>query len=382
MNGSVIRYESKTKGTVFRIKYADASGRQVMETVGAERDGVTERAAKERLQERIVDVRRKGYRKPRAVTFAVYRETWYERGQRKRGWSEGTLRQYRQVIDRLGEFFDRMPLDAIRPRHVAAYVSEHTGEYAPVTVGRDLSLLHDVLATAVREELLGSNPAHGAEHPRLPKRNWRILTPAEVARVLRAFTDDQARVAFLTLVMTGVRRNELRELRWREVDLLAGVLRVRGTKTEDALRSIALSPALVAALEERYRATSYRGDDEFVFCSRSGSRYPVKTFTDRFRRALKAAGVEGYVRPFHDLRHTSITNGAAAGESPIALMTRAGHANMNTTKRYLHLAGQTLPEEAAALERRLLGGVSTEVSTDTGEPQETSPDLTAVSEPI
>lgn len=76
----------------------------------------------------------------------------------------------------------------------------------------------------------------------------------------------------------------------------------------------------------------------------TGSRYPVKTFTDRFRRALKAAGVEGYVRPFHDLRHTSITNGAAAGESPIALMTRAGHANMNTTKRYLHLAGQTFPE--------------------------------------
>lgn len=41
-----------------------------------------------------------------------------------------------------------------------------------------------------------------------------------------------------------------------------------------------------------------------------------------------------------------------AGESPIALMTRAGHANMSTTKRYLHLAGQTFPEEAAALERR------------------------------
>ena len=55
---------------------------------------------------------------------------------------------------------------------------------------------------------------------------------------------------------------------------------------------------------------------------------------------------------------------------------------MSTTKRYLHLAGQTFPEEAAALERRLLGGVSTEVSTDVGEPQETSPDLAAVSEPI
>lgn len=183
--------------------------------------------------------------------------------------------------------------------------------------------------------------------------------------------------------MTGVRRNELRELRWRDVDLLVGTMRVRGTKTEDALRSIAISPALVAALEDRYQSAAFKGDDEFIFCHpERGTRYSVRTFAEHFRAALKAAGIEGYVRPFHDLRHSSITNGAAAGESPIALMTRAGHANMNTTKRYLHLAGQTFPEEAAALERRLLGGVSTEVSTDVGEPQETSPDLTAVSEPL
>ena len=90
-------------------------------------------------------------------------------------------------------------------------------------------------------------------------------------------------------------------------------------------QAIALSPALVAALEERYRSTSDRGDDEFVFCHpKRGTRYSVKTFAGHFRAALKAAGVEGYVRPFHDLRHSSITNGAAAGESPIALMTRAG----------------------------------------------------------
>ena len=45
------------------------------------------------------------------------------------------------------------------------------------------------------------------------------------------------------------------------------------------------------------------------------------------------------MRPFHDLRHTAITNDAAAGSSPIAVMTKAGHTDMRTTKRYLHLAG-------------------------------------------
>ena len=56
------------------------------------------------------------------------------------------------------------------------------------------------------------------------------------------------------------------------------------------------------------------------------------------------------------LVRTALTNGAAAGETPIALMTRAGHANMSTTQTYLHLAGVVFPEEAQRLEQRFAGG--------------------------
>jgi integrase len=63
----------------------------------------------------------------------------------------------------------------------------------------------------------------------------------------------------------------------------------------------------------------------------------------------EAAGITDYIRPFHDARHASLTNGAAAGETPIALMTRAGHRSMQTTKTYLGLAGVVFREEAAAL---------------------------------
>jgi integrase len=85
--------------------------------------------------------------------------------------------------------------------------------------------------------------------------------------------------------------------------------------------------------------------------------YSEKVFAEQFRAALKAAGIEDYVRPFHDLRHTALTNEAAAGSSPIALMTKAGHTDMKTTRRYLHLAGIVFHDEAAALERRLLGSI-------------------------
>jgi integrase len=71
------------------------------------------------------------------------------------------------------------------------------------------------------------------------------------------------------------------------------------------------------------------------------------------RLALKRAKVDDYVRPFHDGRHTSITNSAAAGISPAALMARAGHSDFATTQLYIDLAGETFREEADILDARL-----------------------------
>ena len=82
-------------------------------------------------------------------------------------------------------------------------------------------------------------------------------------------------------------------------------------------------------------------------------------FSGVLRAAYAAAGLDypKGMRPFHDLRVTSITNDAIAGANPVALMTKAGHANMATTRRYLRLAGVVFADEAEALERRLLGGL-------------------------
>jgi len=98
-----------------------------------------------------------------------------------------------------------------------------------------------------------------------------------------------------------------------------------------------------------------QGEDERVFCHpKRGSMIDDVWWAAQFRKALKAAGIAGHVRPWHDLRHTAITNDAAAGSSELAVMAKAGHRSMSTTKAYLHLAGVVFRDEADALERRLL----------------------------
>jgi integrase len=351
-SGSVIEYAGK-RGTVWRIKWTDAAGRQVQETVGAERDGVTRKAAEVELRERLTRVAKKGYRRPPQITFGAYSKTWFEEGQRRRRWKPKTVKAYSNSLDRLEPSFGRLPLAAIRPRDIAAHVKEALDTHAAATVNLDVTVLGQVFKTAKREELVDSNPAENVERPRIPRRRWRILEPVEVQRVLAAFMDEQARAIFLTLALTGIRRFELQGLRWRDVDLVECVLKVRESKSEEGERTLPLVPALSEALWQQRRRSAFKGDDEYVFCHPElGSRIGVEWYADQFRAALKAAGVTDYVRPFHDARHGALTNMAAAGSSPIALMTTAGHRSMQTTNGYLHLAGVVFRDEAEALAAR------------------------------
>jgi integrase len=309
----VIRYPGK-RGFVWRIKYADADGRQVMETLGPERDGWTEKKARAKLRERLVRVERRGWRKPAPLTFGAYADQWLEECKTRRAWKPRTARANKDAVERLRPFFGPLRLGSIRPSDVSAFVREALTTFVPATVNLDVNVLVDVFNTAIREELLESNPALRVERPKLGHRRWRILEPAEVRKVAQSFgPDEQARVAFLTLVLTGVRRFELLALRWRDVDLVENVLRVRDSKSEDGIRSIALTPTLAEELWQHRRRSAFQDDGELVFCHpERGTTYSDKAFAEAFRAALTAAGVEGYVRrPFHDLRHTAITNDAA-----------------------------------------------------------------------
>jgi integrase len=161
---------------------------------------------------------------------------------------------------------------------------------------------------------------------------------------------------FLTLILTGMRRSEVVALRWGHVNLIDRTLRVVESKTEEGERLIALPHSLAAELEQHYASTRYRADNNYVFAHPTkGSRMCADWFRLEFKAARQAAGIDGRVR-LHDLRHAALTNLAATGASPIAVMATAGHRSMQTTKQYLHLAGVTFERDAAALEARLLGG--------------------------
>ena len=144
--------------------------------------------------------------------------------------------------------------------------------------------------------------------------------------------------AFRLLMLTGCRRNEILTLRWEDVDLEAGELRLRDAKT--GARQVALSPAARRVLTALPRLP----DNPWVIAgSRAGRR--LANLNAQWVVVRKRAGLED-VR-IHDLRHSFASRALALGESLTMIGKLLGHRQVQTTARYAHLAQESVKTSAA-----------------------------------
>jgi integrase len=388
-SGAVIEYQGK-RGTVWRIKFADANGRQVMQTLGPTSEGWTRKKAERALGAKLAEVARTRWRKPDRLTFAAFAERFESEALPGRGLKPTTLSDYKAILrGHLVPFFDEQELATIEAEDVDRYVSTQTGTLAPKTIGNHLRLLGLMFKTARRWRLVAANPVEDVDAPRVESGEMSVLTEVEIARLLTAYQQleadppegttaaewRQARRVVVVALGSGLRRGELLALRWRDVQLLEGVLSVRqsfvrGTfqtpKSHKGRRTFKLGAVTVAALNEQYEETRYRGDTDLVFCHRElGSPLdPSKLSRVYLRPAITKAAIEKPFRVFHDLRHTSITMDAASGNPQAYIQMKAGHSSSGITERYVHAAAVLFPGAADKAEARLFGSVEVESSVE------------------
>lgn len=215
------------------------------------------------------------------------------------------------------------------------------GGAAASSVHKAVGLLRQVLATAVADNLIATNPADRVELPTVRMTEQRFLTIAELHRLALAAGEHMALV--YVLGTTGLRFGEAAELRWRDVDIEGLRLRVTrsvtfvagrpvvGTPKNGKQRTVAL-PATVA------RMLTPGADDQLVFPDSAGGWMRASNVHRRWwARALTGAGLPADFK-LHELRHTAASLAIRSGAIVKALQNMLGHASAGLTlDRYGHL---------------------------------------------
>jgi integrase len=213
---------------------------------------------------------------------------------------------------------------------------------SPRTVQIIHATLHKALKQAVRWSLVPRNAAEAVNPPKPAKKEIEPLTADQAKKLLKIAKETQPKLyaLYVLALSTGMRSGELLGLQWRDVDLKAGMLRVRRTvfngkvnlpKTSHGSRGIRLSKTAVEALRQHAQ------DAEWVFPTSVGTSMSVHNLHNRsWKPLLKRAGLPN-IR-FHDLRHTCATLLLTKAVHPKVVQELLGHASIQITlDTYSHL---------------------------------------------
>ena len=252
----------------------------------------------------------------------------------------GVLRNH--ILPALG----RVPVAAVERRHVVD-LQQSLSAY-PVAANRTVKILSHMYRLGEGWGLApeGRNPCRSIE--KFPERSReRFLTDAEFARlgqvldeaVASGRSSPTAVAAIRLLMLTGCRKSEVLTLRWTDVDLEAGELRLGEAKTGP--RAVQLPPTAVRLLQ----ALPKRKDSPWVFPGRDrDGRFSGDGLNYVWQIVRARAGLDD-VR-LHDLRHSFASRALALGETLPVIGKLLGHSDIETTARYAHLAHDSVHEAA------------------------------------
>lgn len=366
----------------YRAVIRDAAGKKVTRTFANVHEARSWRAQK------LVQLRAGTLRAPVAVTLNAAAD------QLIAGMRDGTVRNrkgdpYKPAAIRSYERGLRLrvlpalgakSLSSIRRRDLVDLIDRMAADGLDgSTIRNTLDPVRVIYRRALDREQVAVSPCTNLPIPAPRGQRDRIASPGEAVRLLAALPSED-RPLWATALYAGLRRGELRALRWRDVDLDDGVIRVeRGWddqegeiegKTKAARRTVPIASALRRYLVEQ-RLASGGAPEAFVFGS--SAEHPFEPSTVR-RRALTAwssanddakekaaeAGKEvdraELLQPIalHEARHTFASLMIAAGVNAKALSSYMGHASVSITfDRYGHLMPGSEAEAADLLDAYL-----------------------------
>jgi integrase len=236
-------------------------------------------------------------------------------------------------------------------------------------------VLREALQHAVEWRLLSYNPADTCRPPRPEHRDVAFLTPQQLLVLLDAARPTELFLPILIAGTAGLRRGEVLGLRWQDVDLDRGSLKVtqalsrtnagsemKSPKTKKSRRAVSLPPELVDVLkqhkaeQEKLRADlrSAYHDNDLVVATPDGRPRSPNAFTKSFTNLVATLDLPPVT--FHGMRHSHATLLLAMKVPMKVASERLGHTSVNITMDLYQHVLPDMDEEAAAKTQAALFG--------------------------
>ena len=226
--------------------------------------------------------------------------------------------------------------------------------------------LHQIIASAMKlakeQKLIATDPTEGCALPKVEHREMKTLPVEQLASFLREAKDSGVFELYYVELATGLRRGELLGLKWEDLDLERGSLRVRRQiaringevvktplKTKNAYRTLPLAKDTIDVLDQQKKKV---GASPWVFPGPTGGPMSPDSVLHMLHRVLKRAGLPR-VR-FHDLRHTFATLALQNGVDVKTVSGMLGHYSAGfTLDTYAHVTTSAQRQAAEAMEHVL-----------------------------
>lgn len=269
----------------------------------------------------------------------------------ERNASELTIKSYREDLTTLAGYLEEslgsMPRpDQITPLDLRTFVAAlHEAEYAKSSVARKLASLRSYFRFCQREKLCDTNPAKPLRNPRRERKLPHFLTSREIGKLLNAPPKDDPmgrrdRAIFETLYSAGLRVSELVGINLADMDLIDGIVRVRGKGKKERLAP--LGSFAIRAIKHWMRHHQFNGPiaekkNPPVFLNKFGKRITTRSIGRMVEKYLKLTGLDLRTSP-HTLRHSFATHLLDSGADIRSVQELLGHKSLVTTQIYTHVS--------------------------------------------
>lgn len=310
----------------------------------------------------------------RGLTLGAYLKQWLAEvvQQSVRPW---TYHGYEvHVRLHISPLIGSLPLERVEPLHVQSLLNHKLKEgMSPKSVRYIRGTLRTALNQAVRWGLVARNAAALVDGPRVPNFEIQPFTTDEARKFLAAAKGDRLEALYSVALTMGLRQGEALGLRWEDVDLEMGYVRVARQlqrldgafqlvepKTARSRRTIVMPPTVAKVLSDHHARQNVERDAAgkewhewgLVFTRSDGYPLDGTVVTHRFHNFLERAGLPQ--RRFHDLRHSCATLLLVQGVSPRVVMEILGHSHIALTMNtYTHVVPELRRDAALRMESLL-----------------------------